>query len=491
MKNKINEIKNEYKIIKEELNIIQPPKKVKEKISLPSSFSFEDITKITNQMMNCICHIKFKNKNCTGFFSKIIYKDKITFCLITNNEIINDNYIKNNKEIKLFLNEGKQTKTIGIDNNRIKYINNQIGISIIQINKNEGIKDFLEIDNKVLSGYLKENGNKKNLDKSRWIYVPHYQKTGNIFLSCGIVKEIKNNEIVHTSNINDIANGSSGAPILDMENKTVIGIYNHKKKVGEQRYGIFLDIILNDFIEKCLKNIEKIFQNIVKNSINQINNENQIKLVLNIPENLINEEIFFLNGCYCKKKDNKFIKYENETEINKNNIEIIINGKKSEFCKSFIPTKTNNEIIVKFKNPIKDCSHMFQGCDDINEIDLSKFNSKSVKNMESMFAFCDNLKNIDLSSLDTTNVEKMDGMFFFCKSLEKIKIKNLGNKETSLNNIFYECSNLRGLDLSSIDENDNFDFKKLLKETNKSVIISIKKQLQNKVKFLSKNVLYI
>ena len=29
MKNKINEIKNEYKIIKEELNIIQPPKKVK------------------------------------------------------------------------------------------------------------------------------------------------------------------------------------------------------------------------------------------------------------------------------------------------------------------------------------------------------------------------------------------------------------------------------------------------------------------------------
>ena len=134
---------------------------------------------------------------------------------------------------------------------------------------------------------------------------------------------------------------------------------------------------------------------------------------------------------------------------------------------------------------------MFQGCDDINEIDLSKFNSKSVKNMESMFAFCDNLKNIDLSSLDTTNVEKMDGMFFFCKSLEKIKIKNLGNKETSLNNIFYECSNLRGLDLSSIDENDNFDFKKLLKETNKSIIISIKKQLQNKVKFLSKNVLYI
>ena len=135
MKNKINEIKNEYKIIKEELNIIQPPKKVKEKISLPSSFSFEDITKITNQMMNCICHIKFKNKNCTGFFSKIIYQNKITFCLITNNEIINDNYIKNNKEIKLFLNEGKQTKTIGIDNNRIKYINNQIGISIIQINK--------------------------------------------------------------------------------------------------------------------------------------------------------------------------------------------------------------------------------------------------------------------------------------------------------------------------------------------------------------------
>jgi len=240
-----------------------------------------------------------------------------------------------------------------------------------------------------------------------------------------------------------------------------------------------------------LKKIENIFKNMLKNQINQINNENQIKLILNIQEDLINEEIYFLNDCYYKKNDETFLKIVNETEINEKNIEIFINGKKSEFCKSFIPTTNKNEIIIKFKNPIKDCSHMFHNCAQINEIDLSKFNTKEVTNMESMFAFCINLKYIDLSSLDTTNVQKMDGMFFFCRNLEKIKIKNLGNKETSLYNIFFECRNLKGLDLTSIDENDNFDFRKLLEQTNRNVIIMVKKQLANKFKNLKKNVLYI
>ena len=134
---------------------------------------------------------------------------------------------------------------------------------------------------------------------------------------------------------------------------------------------------------------------------------------------------------------------------------------------------------------------MFHNCAQINEIDLSKFNTKEVTNMESMFAFCINLKYIDLSSLDTTNVQKMDGMFFFCRNLEKIKIKNLGNKETSLYNIFFECRNLKGLDLTSIDENDNFNFKKLLEQTKRNEIIMVKKQLANKFKNLKLNVVYI
>ena len=51
-------------------------------------------------MEDYICKIS-ANKIDTGFFCKVKYEDKLTPILITNYHVIDDNYIKNNKQIKI------------------------------------------------------------------------------------------------------------------------------------------------------------------------------------------------------------------------------------------------------------------------------------------------------------------------------------------------------------------------------------------------------
>ena len=50
--------------------------------------------------------------------------------------------------------------------------------------------------------------------------------------------------------------------------------------------------------------------------------------------------------------------------------------------------------------------------------------------MSSMFYKCSSLQSIDLSSFNTTNVKDMRSMFFECYSLKKenVKISNYGKK---------------------------------------------------------------
>lgn len=48
---------------------------------------------------------------------------------------------------------------------------------------------------------------------------------------------------------------------------------------------------------------------------------------------------------------------------------------------------------------------MFDGCESIQELDLSAFNTKKVQDMEHMFDSCENLEKLNLSSFDLTAIE--------------------------------------------------------------------------------------
>ena len=95
-------------------------------------------------MSKYICKIS-GNKIGTGFFCKIKYKDDLFPILITNYHVIDDKYIKNKKELKIYIND--KSKIININENSIIYSSSKEEYDIIIIKLNEDdINDYLKID---------------------------------------------------------------------------------------------------------------------------------------------------------------------------------------------------------------------------------------------------------------------------------------------------------------------------------------------------------
>ena len=65
---------------------------------------------------------------------------------------------------------------------------------------------------------------------------------------------------------------------------------------------------------------------------------------------------------------------------------MIIDGKTVPFKKYIIPTKNGNYIIeLLFKNKFSNCACMFCECQNIIDIDFSKFKTENVTEMRAMF----------------------------------------------------------------------------------------------------------
>ena len=184
--------------------------------------SFEQTKKILEQMGNYICKIIIDNDTKgTGFLCKIpLHGDnKLTPVLITNNNVINDNILARKKDITIesFCTSSIKSKKLNLSN-RTAYNNKKLGISIIEIVNKDGFKNInmFELDEDMLSG-------KTDIFKDKSIYMIHSnQKT--LYVSYGLVNDIgKNHNFVHTCKA---FNGSSGSPILNLENNKIIGIHS-------------------------------------------------------------------------------------------------------------------------------------------------------------------------------------------------------------------------------------------------------------------------
>ena len=117
----------------------------------PEPVSLKGIENTIYQMNNCVCKIYNKSEG-TGFFTKILFKSKLLPVLITNNNVIDINDIKNNKIISIYLNNDKKEETIKIDNNRLRYTNEKLDITIIEIkeNKDNLNNKYLELDDNII-----------------------------------------------------------------------------------------------------------------------------------------------------------------------------------------------------------------------------------------------------------------------------------------------------------------------------------------------------
>ena len=224
-----------------------------------------------------------------------------------------------------------------------------------------------------------------------------------------------------------------------------VNILKNKDKLNKIEQINNNNIINKDFFtfkrnpEKNEENID--LQNKLKNSI---------IIEIEVDNNQINQNIFFLN---VNKDNEKFYK---------ENLKVYINGLKNKSINKFYPKKNGlYKIILKFNTNLTNCSYMFNinsgyliNCINlIKSIDLSYFISKKVTTMRNMFGGCKNLlKIIFPSSFDTKSVTDMSEMFQSCENLKEINLSNFNTKNvTNMSAMFIRCYNLLELNLTSFD----------------------------------------
>ena len=104
----------------------------------PEIVSLETTERIINQMKKNIVNIYLNDgSKGTGFFCKIKIHIKMIlwrfYLQITNNQILSENDIKDNKTINITMNNDSISKNIKIDENRIKYTNKEYDITFIEL----------------------------------------------------------------------------------------------------------------------------------------------------------------------------------------------------------------------------------------------------------------------------------------------------------------------------------------------------------------------
>ena len=86
----------------------------------------------------------------------------------------------------------------------------------------------------------------------------------------------------------------------------------------------------------------------------------------------------------------------------------------------------------------------------------------NITNCKNMFYGCSNLTSIDLSSFDTKNVTNMSGMFCGCSNLKQINLSSFNTeKVTVMSFMFSHCDVLSSLDLSSFNTKKVTDMRRM------------------------------
>ena len=191
--------------------------------------------KILEQMTNCICRIEVSNEKIgTGFFCKVNSMNFLMTCYI------DEEYLKENKELNLSLND--ENIKINLKIKREIYFNKEYDTTFIELKKEDKIKNYLELDDNLYNENINYN--------SKSIYILQYLYGKDIYVSYGYINKINEKKEIKYNCYTD--KFSIGSPILNLNNNKVIGI---NKGIN---YGILLKYPLNDFRIKGYKIIKEL-----------------------------------------------------------------------------------------------------------------------------------------------------------------------------------------------------------------------------------------
>ena len=213
----------------------------------PIPIDVEGTNIILNQMKTSVCKI-YKNKGgrATGFFCSIPMGLEKVPVLITNNHVIDEDYIKTRKKINLSINDDKTEKTLEL-NGRKYYSSEKYDTTIIELfPERDEIYEFLQIDDKI---YYKEPN---DFYQNESVYLIQYPKNKKLSVSYGIIKNIYECDIYHYCSTEK---GSSGSPIISISTKKLIGIHKEGKERFDFNIGTLLKNPILEFIDKKNYNI--------------------------------------------------------------------------------------------------------------------------------------------------------------------------------------------------------------------------------------------
>ena len=451
----------------------------KELRNYPKIISYESTEKILEQMRNKICYIKLLDGSSgTGFFCKIPFpsKDKLLPVLVTNNHLIDEKILENDKEtIMLYIKESNKYKNFNL-NNRKYYTNKEYDITLIEIKENQDeINNFLELDDNLLEDILNNNSISPNFSNNYYIretiYILQYAE-GKLSVSYGLLYKISDIEKYHFSHLCSTKEGSSGSPILNISNNKVFGIHKQASINFNYNKGAFLNMAIKEFInqnfdEKIIyqkaNNASETPNDIVKKQIKQIKeikdmNTKQTKEMKELKSMTLQEfmDKFKINAynemtqlCVYYRKNIKdileiicnmnFIKLK-DLRLDNNDISEINILEKYQ-CH-------NLEILFFQYNKISDIS-VFQSVNfpnlkilylnDNNISDIGVFEKAKFENLEELNLNSNKILNINV--LERVNFPKIKKLWFYKNNIsdisvfDKVKFESLIFLDLRLNNI--------------------------------------------------------
>ena len=270
----------------------------------------------------------------------------------------------------------------------------------------------------------------------------------------------KMNEYKLKNNLNNNVNIIKEKKINQLKDDNI----RHNKEIEEYNHYIKKISLLFINILNKIKRINSFFE--PRNNIRLINlikhlSSNNIPSINNL-SNVIFEELDFLersldemNNKKIEKKNEINLVYftENEgvenifgknfVEKNKNNIELIINGKLTALTNAYPLKKGENIIKMNIKNRLTNLNDMFNNCSKlINIEDLKYLDTKEVDDYSYVFWECTSLSDITpLEYWNVSNGKSFQSMFGGCISLFNITpLKNWNvSKSNNFSAMFFKC----------------------------------------------------
>ena len=245
----------------------------------------------------------------------------------------------------------------------------------------------------------------------------------------------------------------------------------------------------NDIIDKKIENLNKVISELInennklKTELNTLNNKlkeininniannrKELNLNINYNESGDTNEKQIISLIYYLDPKNSFydVKYnifgKTFVENNKNNIELIINGKKQNLIDTYKMNEGENLVITLIiKTKLTDLSFMFYNCISLKNIDeLKKLDTSSVKDFSYMFDYCKLSDLKPLQNWDVSNCINFSNMFQSCSFINDLKeLENWNvSKGENFSSMFGGCfglSNLKWIKNWNVSNGNAFD----------------------------------